>query len=163
MISVIIPTLNEEKYLEATLCSIPKGGHEIIVVDGGSSDQTVRIAKRFADKAIMAEGGVSKARNLGAQKAHGDVLLFLDADTRLLPETIESMMEAFDNGAIGVCANISSDGPIYARILYKLVSATAMLTAFMGVPLFYGMCMAWRRDAFESVGGFDESVRVGED
>jgi len=82
-ISVIIPTLQEEKYIATTLSKLTKitPQIEIIVVDGGSEDNTVKIARGFTDKVYeIKERGISKARNYGAKYSNGDILLFLDAD-----------------------------------------------------------------------------------
>jgi len=86
-ISVIIPTLNEEKYLEDTLNSVDKDT-DVIVVDCGSYDSTMVIARRFTDKIILSERGRGMQMERGAREASasggGDILLFLHADT-LLP------------------------------------------------------------------------------
>lgn len=86
-ISVIIPTLNEESYIEKTLRhvhSLP-GTYEVIVSDGGSSDSTIEIVKNFPKvRLVNSEKGRAKQMNQGAKLAKGEVLLFLHADT-LLP------------------------------------------------------------------------------
>jgi len=85
-ITVIIPTLNEEDILPKTLQSLQvvrQKGVELIVVDGGSEDATVSIAKQFADKVLSAEPGRAKQLNKGAEYAHGKLLVFLHADTCL--------------------------------------------------------------------------------
>src|SRR3972149_12066710 len=81
-ISVIIPTLNEQSSLEHTLKSIGQGV-EIIVVDAGSHDSTIKIATRFTEKIILSEKGRGAQMDGGAREAKGDVLLFLHADTKL--------------------------------------------------------------------------------
>jgi glycosyltransferase involved in cell wall biosynthesis len=96
-VSVIIPTLNEEKYIETTLLSIKnqdyKGKYEIIVVDSNSKDKTVKIARKYADKVIVTKRrGVSVGRNIGAEVAKGEILLFVDADTTLLPNVISKVV-----------------------------------------------------------------------
>src|SRR3990172_5795106 len=85
-ISVIIPTLNEESHIEKTLRSVMKqeGDYEVYVVDGGSIDNTVAIAKRYT-KAINSKRGRAIQMNASARLCKGDVLLFLHADT-LLPD-----------------------------------------------------------------------------
>lgn len=89
MLSIIIPTLNEEKHLEKLLKSIKKqdfNHYEIIVADAGSKDKTLEIAKRY--KCRIAKGGSpAQGRNQGAEEARGDLLLFLDADV-ILPDKI---------------------------------------------------------------------------
>ncbi len=87
-LSVVIPALNEERHLGQLLSDIQRQSRmpdEVIVVDAGSSDATVRIAKRSQAVVLHGEPPVARGRNLGGYGAKGD-LIFLDADTRL-PET----------------------------------------------------------------------------
>ena len=84
MISVIIPTLNEELTLEKSLISVGNSKDvEIIVSDGGSDDATLAIAERLADKTLSSPSGRGAQLNQGAAAALGDILLFLHADTIL--------------------------------------------------------------------------------
>ena len=88
MLSVIIPTLNEEKALPETLGTLfeQTTDEEVIVVDGGSTDDTKNICAQFpAITFISSKKGRAAQLNTGARAAHGDILLFLHADT-LLPE-----------------------------------------------------------------------------
>lgn len=90
MISIIIPTLNEERVLERTLktiqalTTIP---YELIISDGRSTDQTLTIAKRYTDKIMIHQGSdrqtIANARNMGARLATGKYLLFIDADVTI--------------------------------------------------------------------------------
>ncbi|MHB8483770.1 MAG: TIGR04283 family arsenosugar biosynthesis glycosyltransferase [Nitrospiria bacterium] len=83
-ISIIIPTLNEGKILRGTLKRLKKGMDiEIIVVDGGSTDDTVTIAKEFTKKVLNSPPGRARQMNEGAQNAEGEILLFLHADSRI--------------------------------------------------------------------------------
>ncbi len=83
-ISVIVPVLNEAAVIEATLRCIPAGEDiEVIVVDGGSRDSSVRVAEAFGARVIHTTAGRAHQMNLGAAAAHGEVLLFLHADTCL--------------------------------------------------------------------------------
>ncbi len=83
-ISVIIPALNEAHSLPYTLTAVRTAGNvEVIVVDGGSHDGTVAMAKSFQAKVIATPPGRARQMNRGAAAATGDILLFLHADTRL--------------------------------------------------------------------------------
>jgi rSAM/selenodomain-associated transferase 2 len=91
-LSIIIPTLNEELPLGQNLASIPSHVHEIIVVDGGSKDGTLEIAREYASAVLDSSLGRGLQQHIGALHAQGDILLFLHADT-LLPGGFEMMIE----------------------------------------------------------------------
>src|SRR5258706_15010677 len=89
MLTVIVPTLDEAQSIEATLAAAAPAralGAEVIVVDGGSRDDTRSLARPLCDRVIEAPRGRAAQMNAGARAAGGDVLLFLHADT-LLPAT----------------------------------------------------------------------------
>lgn len=170
MLSVIVPTLNEEKYIENTLKALRsqdyKSEYEIIVADSNSKDRTVEIAKKYADKTIVIkERGISKGRNAGAAAARGDIFLFVDADTMLLFNGLTEIEKVLrKKNVVGVSCPIA---PLSAQardfIFYWIVnqlSKTSSKTKKAQVP---GICFACRKDAFEKVGGYDESVETAED
>ena len=101
-ISVIIPTLNEEKTISRCLEDIVDDPHiEIIVSDGGSTDRTVEIAERYKDvKIISSPMGRGVKMNAGASYAHGEILLFLHADCILSTEAILNIRDIFENNRI---------------------------------------------------------------
>lgn len=95
-ISIIMPVLNEGAALERTLLSLQPlraRGHEVIVVDGGSRDNTVSIARRHADRIAMSGAGRALQMNAGAEYARHEILLFLHADTQL-PEAADELIHA---------------------------------------------------------------------
>jgi rSAM/selenodomain-associated transferase 2 len=98
-ISIIIPTLNEERSIESTLINLTRQHHphEIIVVDGGSNDKTVEIASRYA-KVVSSGRGRALQMNEGAYTATGDVFLFLHADTQLPNNALLKIEEALQSG-----------------------------------------------------------------
>ena len=96
--SIIIPARNEEGYLARTLKSIENQNYphyETIVVLNGCTDNTLHVANKYADEIITCQPGVSKARNSGAKKATGDILVFLDADTILNSNILKEIKKRF--------------------------------------------------------------------
>lgn len=94
-LSVIVPVLNEAAAISATLQTLAPlraQGHEVIVVDGGSADATVALARPLADRVLAAQQGRARQMNAGAAAAQGSVLLFLHADT-LLPAGADSAIQ----------------------------------------------------------------------
>jgi len=93
-ISIIIPTLNEQSVIANSLLKLQplrEAGHEIIVIDGGSSDNTCQIVSPLADKILITKSGRANQMNFGAKSAQHDVLLFLHADT-FLPTNADKMI-----------------------------------------------------------------------
>ncbi len=85
-LSIIMPVLNEAEGIAAALAALQgfrARGVEVIVADGGSADDTIELARPFADKVVSAPRGRAVQMNAGAAVARGDVLLFLHADTQL--------------------------------------------------------------------------------
>ena len=165
MISIIIPTLNEEEYLPKLLRSIHEQHFkdmEIIVADAGSKDRTVQIAKAHGCK--VTPGGLpGKGRNEGAKVAKGDVLFFVDSDALLPPHFLERFLREFDRRKLDVagCAmKLPGKKKIY-RIFEKLFTLYFKATA-----RFYphaSNCIVIKRALHEKIGGFDESMKLGED
>ncbi len=105
-VSFIVPTLNEEDYLENCLKSIQKQevSKEIIVVDGGSSDGTLNIAEEYADKIIYGVDGRGESRDKGAQRAENELLVFVDADTEIAENFASEVMAFMENNDLDACA-----------------------------------------------------------
>jgi rSAM/selenodomain-associated transferase 2 len=101
-LSIVVPTLNEAAGIVATLQALAPlraRGHELIVVDGGSTDATAALAAPLADVVVFAEPGRAAQMNAGAALAQGEWLLFLHADTRLPPEAEAALRRARQSGA----------------------------------------------------------------
>jgi rSAM/selenodomain-associated transferase 2 len=100
-ISVIVPVLNEAAAIGSTLAALQamrERGHEIIVVDGGSRDETVDIAVPLADQVLHAPRGRSRQLQAGADTAHGDILWFLHADTGVPADSERLIIRALQDG-----------------------------------------------------------------
>jgi len=167
--SVVVPTYNEEKYIERTLQALKKQtftDFEIIVKDGGSRDQTVKIAKRFADKIVpLPDTSAADARNQGARYAKGENLVFTDADTLLPPQTLERFNEHMTNKqVVGVsCRKIPQSGNLLDRFLYEFVNVSTFISSRIGLGGAHGNCMLIRRLVFERIGGFNPDIIVAEE
>src|SRR3989344_9001117 len=104
MVSIIVPTYNEEKNIERLLASLTAQTYkdsESIVVDDASTDKTADLARKYTDKVFKRKHAErSVQRNFGAIKAKGDKLIFLDADMELSPEVIADCVEITKKGKI---------------------------------------------------------------
>ena len=153
MVSIIIPVLNEEKNIEKTLTQFNelKGDKEIIVVDGGSRDNTKEIAERIA-KVIDSEKGRANQMNKGAQKASGDILWFVHSDSVISKNSIEELKLAIDQEYVG--GGFSLKFYDYNTLFMKYISITSNLRAkYLG--LYFGdQGIFVKKSVFESLGGY---------
>jgi len=171
-ISIIIPTLNEEKYLPRCLSSLNnqsrKEIRELIVVDGGSTDETVEIARKYSDKILVEPGrAVGASRNIGATEATGEILAFIDADTVASVDWLEEIARSFhdDPNAVGVTGpTIPYGGTKLDELAYQVATGWAQrLSLKVGLPHVAGFNCAYRKGAFWQAGGFDERRELSED
>ena len=108
MLSIIIPTHNEENYLPKLLKCIKKQDHkdyEIIVGDSFSTDKTIKIARNYGCRIIkdlVQSGGPARGRNSGAKKARGEMLLFLDADSMIDASFISTALKEMKERSLDV-------------------------------------------------------------
>ena len=171
MISIVIPTYNEEANIERCLRAldeqtIPREDFEIIVVDGQSTDRTVEIAKKYADKVIQqASKGVGGARNDGVRIAKGDVIVTTDADCVPYREWLEVIQEDFDSeGVIAVTGFLDPydyeglnryEAYVY-RQLFRLSNHMLSVFAIIGYYHLCGANSAFHRDTFLEIGGYQD-------
>lgn len=164
MISIIIPVLNEEKALPQTLKSIldqtrlRQPFQEIIIVDGGSTDNSVALAKEFATslpiKIVHSKQGRAIQMNIGAQTSSARWLLFLHADTRLPHDGIENLYQSINtNNVKATCFKHSFSGKYWGL---KFISWLHN-TRFHRTKIIYGdQAMMVKHEIFFSIGGFPE-------
>jgi len=166
-VSVVIPTFQEEKYIAATLSKLVKikPSIEIVVVDGGSDDGTVKVAKRFTDKTYqIRERGISKARNYGVKQASGDIVVFLDADVSPPSNFVEKVLETFNNAnVVGATCRIMPAQPRFTEFVFFQFYNLLIRLCAKFKPHSRGEFLAVRKKDFLMVNGFDESMPCLED
>ncbi len=161
MISVIVPSFNEEERIDGCLYSLshqtlPRDRYEIIVVDGGSKDKTREIAEKYADTVfIQTSPKVGGARNDGAVKAKGEILVTTDADTYLPPDWLERIEQGFtDPNVVMIYGPVRPiERTLKNRFYLFLANTFAGIGYLTGTVLFtLGCNSAFRRDAFMRAG-----------
>lgn len=169
-VSVIVPARDEEAYVAAALASVVAQASpaiiEVIVVVNGSVDRTadvVRSSIGLLDGLAVQlledpQAGVSRAKNLGVRAANGDLLIFLDADSRMAPDLTQRVVEAWRAGSQAGSIAIAADGgDILDRAFFGLIEFGKRLFRIRANMLY---C---ERELFLSVGGFDERLYQAED
>lgn len=176
-VSVIVPTLNEEKYLPVLLESLKliDSPLEVIVVDGGSEDKTVALVEKAKESfgsqsslkvVALDRKGISMQRNIGAREATGKLLLFCDADI-VAPSTAEHerMVESFvkNNYVLATGRIVPLEKTVATVMMYHLAFGLQVILMILGRPYFGGAYLLTDRKTFFAAGGFDERLRVSED
>lgn len=166
MFSIIIPTLNEERYLPLLLESIKKqdfNNYEIIVADAGSEDKTVEIAKNYGCKIV--KGGLpAKGRNEGAKVARGDTILFLDADVILPENFFENTLKEFEKRNLDI-ASFSLEPQSksnFPKFLFNIFYNRPI--KFLEKSLLHAsQAILVKKILHQKIGGFDEEIKLAED
>jgi glycosyltransferase involved in cell wall biosynthesis len=167
--SVVIPTYNEARYIGRTLLALKNQtlkDFEVIVKDGQSRDETVKIAKTYANKVVSIEdSSAGDARNQGARFAEGEILVFMDADSLLPPGTLARFNELMNEERLmGLsCRKVPLSNSILDRVLYEFVNFSTFISALMNLGGAHGNCMLIRRNVFERIGGFNPHIIVAEE
>jgi glycosyltransferase involved in cell wall biosynthesis len=167
-LSVIVPAYNEAAALPETLEQLNRAGRfshakvEVVVVDNGSTDGTAELARAQGAHVVPEprRAGVGLVRNAGAGAARGDVLVFADADV-LLPEPSLARV-------VGAMADPACIGGAFDTDYRPRRRAIALYVRFwravgLGFRMAQGACQFCSREAFETLGGYDERQWMGED
>lgn len=170
-VSVIIPALDEGKYIASTLKSLRAQDYprrfELIVADGNSEDNTAAIAKKFCDSVVIEPTRtIAAGRQAGVCASRGDILLFTDADSLADPHWVSSMVHAFDDPKVVAAFGMTEprEGNWLERFLLRYsVLVTASLLNWIGTDYVTGSNMALRRSAYDQIGGFNIYLVTGED
>jgi len=159
-ISVVVPALNEEKLIEKCLQSLSnqslsRKDYEIIVVDGGSTDKTLKIADKYADKIIKNIKSIGKARDIGLRKAKAEIVAYTDADTIVPNNWLDCMLTSYEDGVLGVTGPIKPlENKILGKIsffIYNSILQTGVLLKEWGA---IGNNFSVKKKAVQKVGGF---------
>jgi glycosyltransferase involved in cell wall biosynthesis len=162
VISFVIPAYNEEVLLGRTLGAINdaaqalKQPFEVVVADDASTDRTAEVALTYEAKVESVNcRQIAATRNAGAKAAAGETLIFVDADTVVTAAVVRAAVTAIEKGAVGGGCAFRFDGhlPFYGRIMQA-----AVVPLYRMLGLASGCFLFCSRQAFQSVGGFDESL-----
>lgn len=170
-VSVITPARNEEAYIAGAIASVaaqqyPRTSLECVVVDNGSSDGTSTVAReaaeRHADLAVTIlsepQPGVSRAKNTGAAAAGGEILIFLDADSRLDVSLVEAVARTYSDGApAGSIRIVADSADLLERGFFALLEVGKTLFGIRAQMLY---C---ERSLFLQLGGFRPELHHAED
>ncbi len=181
-ISIVVPALNEEKLIEGTLACFPpelrrRFGAELIVSDGGSTDRTVELARRHADIVVEhtepRRQTIAEGRNRGAERATGDLLCFINADT--VPTDPAAFMERLsriagaplsDTGIVAYACPVAiapEQRRLSDTIFHTFFNNYVRLLNRIGLGMGRGECQVVLRASFEKVGGYRNHMAAGED
>jgi glycosyltransferase involved in cell wall biosynthesis len=163
-LSVVIPALNEERHLGQLLSDIQRQSRrpeEVLVVDAGSSDATARIAEQSRVAMVLhGQPPVARGRNVGGYSAAGDLIFFLDADTRLAETFFEDFTSEVERRGLDIACPryLPYDSTPTIRAIHAFWDA--MLRVFEGtLPSGAGHCIALRNKVFRESRGFDPSLK----
>lgn len=178
MISLIIPTLNEAASLKRTLADLTpelrsKYQVQLIISDGGSTDNTIKVAKDFGARVVEPKVGekqnIAIGRNAGAVLAQGDVLIFLDADSK--PKSWAKLFESASNilaDSKVVAATVSVE--IYPEerkwrdlVWQNLFNLVFFAENVVGIAMGRGNCQIVKAEAFRRIGGYNVNLAAAED
>ncbi|MCX6147754.1 MAG: glycosyltransferase [Candidatus Kapabacteria bacterium] len=180
--SLIIPTYQEEKILEHSLSLYTKElrdkfGFELIVSDGGSTDNTLTIAKEYADKIAYHKTNerqnISQGRNRGAEQANSDYLVFINADAE--PKDLEQFFNLIIEFTLGngkyakydAIATYVTSFPdqtfLKDKLFYAFFNFYFSFLLKIGLGMGRGECQILKKSTFDNLGGYNENIFAGED
>jgi len=165
LVSIVVPTKNEALYLPFLFSSLNRSWYkpiEVVVVDYSSTDGTVEIAQNFGAKVVLAkEKGIGYASHIGVLESRGEIVIRTDADAIFPPSTILNTVKVFrENKGVKLyhMGHLYRDEGVLVNLiahLYDKYWREKWKTT--------GHFMAFRRDIYKDVGGFDANKKVGED
>lgn len=155
-VSIIIPVLNEAEHVVEVLLSLQRyrdEGHQVIVVDGGSDDDTTTLSQPYADTVLQTDRGRAKQMNYGIDAADGDVLLFLHADTRLPADAVAKIIAAAEEGCFWGRFNVRLTGK---HMLFRLIENMMNLRSRLTGVATGDQAIFVSRESIDIVGGYPQ-------
>jgi glycosyltransferase involved in cell wall biosynthesis len=177
-ISVIVPTLNEEKLISKTLSQFTpelrkKYQIEVIISDGGSTDNTLKFAEGSADLILNAEPNkpqnIPIGRNFGAKYASGKYLYFINADTKLEdPDKLfnQTLIALNDSKVVALTMKFKvfpAEQKLADRLFHGFYNSYVFLLNLIGMGMGRGECQIVKKEFFNKAGGYNENLPAGED
>ncbi len=177
--SFIIPTLNEEKLIGDLLSSLKdyqktsNYPFEIIISDGGSKDKTTEIARKYTNKVFIHSENcrqkISEGRNVGAQNADGEILIFINCDVRI--ENYDKFFEIIERKFINqnfialtfAVKVFPEEEKLSDKIFLSFYNRYFHLLNYLGMGMGRGECQIVKKQDFIAIGGYDENKVAGED
>jgi len=176
IVSIVVPAFNEAGHIGKTIESLlqveyPRDKLDIIIVDDGSTDETLSIAEGYAQQGIRAfskeNGGKGAALNFGIKHARGELVATMDADSIVTPNTIRELLPLFEDDevmAVTPAVRIRQSSKLLVevqRIEYLMILFSRKLLSFIdSVPVTPGPFSMFRKKVFDLIGGFDEKNLV---
>ncbi|UUV20945.1 glycosyltransferase family 2 protein [Paenimyroides aestuarii] len=176
--SIIIPLYNKEKYIQHTLKSVLNQtfqDFEIIIVNDGSTDQSVALVNEINDVRIQLihqeNQGVSVARNIGIENAHANYICFLDADDFWYPhflQTFNDLIEKYsDYEVFSAAFEVETKWKTFASLYSIDASKTDLVVNFFDASkkecVIWTSCAVFKKSVFEHVGNFDTTIKIAQD
>ena len=168
-ITVVTPSYNQGQFLEKTLVSVLEQGYpnlEYIVIDGGSTDESVSIIQKYADRLSYwvseKDRGQSHAINKGFLRSTGDIICWLNSDDYYLPGTLHFVAEQLERSLdcyaiVGHCIKVHTDGSPEQLLKGSYVDRRRLLSFWLGYDM-HQAAIFWRREVYETVGLLDENM-----
>ena len=159
LVSVVVPTLNNERVIHNCLESIKNQTYdniELIIVDSNSTDRTAEIAKQFTKNIIVKESGASAARNIGINNSKGEFILSIDSDMVLGPDVVKECISKIKNYDALIIPE-ESVGSGFWSMCKSFERSFYFDEPLVESPRFF------RRDSLEKIGFYDDNLFFGED
>lgn len=171
-LSIVIPAYNEEKLIgkciESILNqSIDRKEYEVLLIDNNSTDNTSEIVSKMGVKPISytEKKGAIWAKQFGAKRAKGEIIVVSDADAIFEKNWLENILKVFENKKLMLVGGtvLPTGNSKIVMGIFKLSEYFSLVFQKIGVPFIWGTNMAVRKSAFEKVGGFNTSLKTGDD